>query len=133
MYVMRWVKSRRKAAAVLGLGGLVVTGLGLADSAQAAGSHNIMVRTAGGWNVGSVTISLDRESGLPYRESRCTRVQNDIYNSTDFEVPEGIRVTVQTYLDADCRHPDWRLLDIDVPRDISTSNWWYTVQGPGMG
>lgn len=124
-HVMHWLKSHKKTAAALGLGGLLVTGLGLglADSAQAAGNHDIMVRsgpTTG--NIGSVLI------GTRTQLSTCTRVQNGIYNSTGFQVAEGTQLGVLAYDDANCQHASryWR---ITVPNNIPTSNWRYTLGG----
>ena len=120
---MHWLNSRGKAAAVLGLGGLLITslGLGLADSAQAAGSHNIMVRKSNGWDTGSVTVAVPGGA-----QSRCTRVQNDIYNSTNFQVPEGTHLIVRTYDDANCQQAGPYFV-VSVPNGLTTSNWWFTI------
>jgi hypothetical protein len=121
---MRWLKSRKKAtAAVLGLGGLLVTGLGLADSAHAAVSHNIMVRKDSTMNLGSVWFNtLDGRSV-------CTRIQNDLYTDTGFQAYEGERLGVIPYLDGNCQNEAWNYV-VDVPSNIPTGNWWYTLTRP---
>jgi hypothetical protein len=123
---MRWLKSRKKtAAAVLGLGGLLVTGLGLADSAQAASSHTLMVRKDGTMtNIRSVMFG--RATG---DRSACFRVQTDLYTNTGFQVYEGERLGVIPYADENCQQEAWDF-GVDVPDNIPTSNWWYTMTAP---
>lgn len=119
---MRWLKSRKKASAVLGLGGLLVTGLGLAESAQAAGSYNIMVRKDSTLNIGSV-VFVDPNTT---NRSGCTSVQNDIYNSTGFQVAESSHLVMITYGDTHCQNEGYSW-GIDAPSQIATDNWWYTA------
>jgi hypothetical protein len=108
------------ALAAVAAGTVAVTTTGVAN---AAATHNLMVKDSAARSANRSVIAWVPGG----RRSGCTALSKTNWNSTGIPVTEGGIVSVQIYSDTNCRSPYYGTT-ANVPRGISTGNWWFDLK-----